>query len=334
MHNYPRKCMDNPEKVRQAMITQYPAKLLANQQDMPIMEILSGMLRPSLIPAEGKHYLSSDWSSIEGRVGPWLCDNPDGEAKLDIYRRGEDPYKHAASSVYGTPYDLIDDDQRQIGKVAELALGFGGGAGAFLAMGRSYGVSMSETEANNIKWSWRADNPWAVNMWKATEQAAVKAVNNPGTTFDAGRLKYHAVEGCIVGTSLFCILPCGRVLTYPDARIDYREKFGQMQYVLTAMKASWTPKVGEKEWPRVDLWGGLLTENAVQGTAASLLRWALAECDYECLPVVLHVHDEILAETDDLEHMDLLFEIMNSGPEWSEGLPLKADVEELERFGK
>ena len=139
--------------------------------------------------------------------------------------------------------------------------------------------------------------------------------------------------------TLFCELPCGRLLTYPDARIGPRmTPWGEEVQGISALRAAWTPKATEKEWPRADLWGGLLQENIVQGTAASLLRSALVRCELRGLNVVLHVHDEIVVEAAEAYcHMGddlVLHDIMNTAPDWAEGLPLAAEVDVMERFGK
>ena len=227
----------------------------------------------------------------------------------------------------------------------ELAFGFGGGKGAYMAMARSYGLSATDAEAERYKEVWRMVNPWAPKIWADIERASKRAVSHPGTEYKVGRLTYFAVEGVLVGgITLFCQLPDGRVLTYPDARIEMcKTPWGDMQPALTALRAAFVPKATEKEWPRSNLWGGLLFENATQGAAASLLREAIRECgedwseDVVPLPVVFHVHDELVLEVplaDVEEARDDLSTIMNTAPDWAKGLPLKADVEVMERYGR
>ena len=337
VHNFPRNTMSDPVECRADFIDGIIPEDIREYWQLPIMDILSRMLRPALVPEDGAGYLVSDWSAIEGRVGPWLADSPSGEKKLDIYRRGDDPYVIAAQAIYGS--EEIDGDRRQVGKVAELALGFGGGAGAFLGMGRNYGITMGKDQANHIKDKWRLANPWAVQMWAGCEAAAMAALQRPGQRYNVGRLSYFAAERVLVGEkTLFCELPCGRLLTYPDARIGMRPTpWGEMVPGISALRAAWTPKATEREWPRADLWGGLLVENAVQGTAASLLRDALRQCQEAGLPVVLHVHDEIVAEVpqDQINNWSsVLHTIMNVAPDWAPGLPLQAEVDHVERFGK
>ena len=136
-------------------------------------------------------------------------------------------------------------------------------------------------------------------------------------------------------TTLFCQLPCGRLLTYPDIRVENRETpWGDVRPALTCLRAAFTPKAGDDQWPRTTLWQGLLIENSTQATAASLLRLKLREADAIGLPVVIHVHDELVVESADPGDADRLEALMNTAPDWADGLPLKADVKVMERFGK
>ena len=340
-HNFPRDVMPDPEEVRLDLVENIMAEDMVDYFDRPIMHILSGMLRPCMVPAPGHKLLISDWSAIEGRTNPWLTNSPEGEAKLDLYREGIDTYKVAAQAIYGRAYEDIEPHQRQVGKVAELALGFGGGVGAFTAMARGYGVQVSAGEADVIKTKWRQANPWAQPFWNGCETAAKRAICDPGVRYNVGRVSYFAVEGILVGgTTLFCELPGGRLLTYPDARIEPgMTPWGAQTTVLTALRANWVPKDTEKEWPRATLWGGLLVENVTQATAASLLRHALSEAHSVGLDVVLHVHDELVVETPEAPlqiaaESEALHGIMNTAPDWAAGLPLEADVITADRFGK
>lgn len=326
-------------ELRQDLVDNIMPEDITDYFQAPMMVLLSGMLRPTMMAAEGKVFLTSDWSAIEGRVNPWLTNTPAGDSKLSLYRQGIDTYKVAAMAIDKVGYEDVTDEQRQIGKVSELALGFGGGAGAFLAMARGYGVTISRNRAEQIKHAWRDDNPWAVQMWRDVEKAAMAAIRRPGEMYQVGRVTYFAVEDILVGgKTLFCELPCGRLLTYPDVRIeDKRAPWGEMVPSITALRANWTPKATEREWPRAALWGGLLVENITQGTAASLLRLKLREALSRGLKVVLHVHDEIVVESDKVQadqDREILFNIMNTAPEWAEGLPLKAPVTVSRRFSK
>jgi len=335
VHNFPREVMKDPLEVREDLMDQIMAEDMVDYYGAPLMTILSRMLRSALIPAHDSVFLVSDWSAIEGRVAPWLCDNEMGEAKLDIYRDDGPVYELAAAATFRCDVDKVTKDQRQIGKVQELSFQYQGGKGAFQAMARNYGVKATESQADRYKEAWRRANPWGPAIWSDIERAARLAIQKPGTMYKAGRLQYFAVKDILAGgTTLFCQLPCGRVLTYPDARISMDERGG---YKISVLRAAFVPKADEKDWPRTDVYGGKLFNNAVQGTSASLLREALRNAHDRGLSIVLHVHDELVNESQrGQEDADsaILHEVMNTAPAWAEGLPLKADVEVMERFGK
>ena len=311
VHNFTRKCAKEPDEVRTAMVRGHD---IVPRFGRCITDVLRGMLRPALIPAPGKHFVVADWSAIEGRVNPWLAASSAGEAKLDVFRKKLDPYKVNAAATYGVQYLDVTSEQRQVGKVQELALGFAGGVGAFAAMGRAYGVHFEEAQARRIVDAWRRANPWSVPFWQSLEEAYTRAMRNKGHEFSAGRVAY-----LFDGLHLWYALPSGRVLCYPYARL---ESDG-----VTYAKASWKPAADATEWPRARLWKGLACENITQATANDILRHALRQLD----DVVLHVHDEIVIETDqptDLER------IMSTPPAWAEGLPLAAEVQTMTRYGK
>ena len=311
VHNFTRKCAKEPDAVRTSMVRGHN---IVPAYGKRVTDVLRGMLRPALIPAKGKHFVVADWSAIEGRVNPWLASSPAGEAKLDVFRRKLDPYKVNAAATYSVAYEDVTGEQRQVGKVQELALGFAGGVGAFAAMGRAYGVHIGEAQARRIVDAWRRANPWSVPFWADLEEAYTRAMRNKGHEFTAGRVAY-----LYDGQHLWYALPSGRVLCYPYARL---ESDG-----VTYAKASWKPAADAKEWPRGRLWKGLACENITQATANDILRNALRQLD----DVVLHVHDEVVIETDqpiDLER------IMCSPPAWAEGLPLAAEVQTMTRYGK
>jgi DNA polymerase len=342
VHNFPRDCMDDPLAVRADFIDAIVPEDITDFYKKPMMEVLSHMLRPSILPAPGHMFIDSDWSAIEGRVAPWLCDGRSwADSKLRLYAEGHPVYEITAAGTFHCAVHDVTKDQRQVGKVQELSFQYGGGANAFMAMARNYGVVASKHEAEHYKKSWRRQNPWAEAIWDAIEEAAKKAVIQPGMMFHAGRTVWFGVEDVLAGgVTLFCQLPCGRVLTYPDARIEMVPMpwdKTDLRPGLTALRAAFVPKAGEKEWPRGKLWGGLLFENAVQGTSASLLRWALREAEKDDLPVVFHVHDQIVCEVPEAEvdhYAGWLEALMNDKPAWAEGLPVAAEVEIRERFGK
>ena len=322
VHNFPRRCADNPALARDAIVRGHQ---IVPKFGPRITDVLKGMLRPSLMADKGKHLIVADWAAIEARVTPWASNTNSGAAKLDIFAKGEDVYKHNAAATFAVPYAEVDKEQRQIGKVQELACGFAGGVGAFAAMGRIYNVILPESSARRMVDAWRRANPWSVPYWSALERAYMAAMRNRGREFSAGRVTY-----LFDGQHLWYALPSGRVLCYPFARFDDEGN-------LTYAKASWKPAADAKEWPRGRLWKGLACENITQAVANDLLRHALWRLEEEGLDVVLHVHDEVVLEAPQSVSdsvAERLVQIMCETPAWASGLPLNAEVAIMDRYGK
>jgi DNA polymerase bacteriophage-type len=318
VHNFPRKCAADPALVRQAMVRGHQ---IVPAHGRRVTDVLKGMLRPALMAGKGKRLVVADWAAIEARVTPWASNSTFGANKLDIFAKGEDVYKHNAMATFHVGYGDVNTDQRQIGKVQELACGFAGGVGAFASMGRIYGLLMSESDAKRMVDAWRRANKWAVPYWSGLEDTYMRAMRNKGREFKIGRVTY-----LFDGLHLWYALPSGRVLCYPFARFDEEGN-------LTYAKASWKPAADAKEWPRARLWRGLACENITQAVANDLLRHALRRLDN----VVLHIHDEIVLEVpeDEAEAAAArLVQIMCEPPPWASGLPLNAEVAIMERYGK
>jgi DNA polymerase bacteriophage-type len=314
VHNFTRKCAAEPDDVRHAMVRGHS---ITPRFGKRVTDVLKGMLRPALIPAPGKQFVVADWSAVEARVTAWASNDPQADEVLQVFRDGRDIYKREAAGIYRVPEDSVDKDQRQIGKVAILSLGFGGAVGAFSAMGRAYGVYMEESDSRRIVDAWRRANAWAVRYWDKLENAYTRALRNPGREFPAGRVTY-----LYDGRHLWYALPSGRILCYPFAKFEGDE--------ITYVKAAWKPAADATEWPRARLWRGLACENITQAVANDLLRHALRQLD----DVVLHVHDEIVLETADPDAPNTLKQVMCTPPDWAAGLPLSAEVETMTRYGK
>ena len=309
VHNLPRKSAQDPDAVRTAMVRGHE---IVPRFEKRITDVLKKMLRPAIVAAPDHVLIAYDWSAIEGRVHPWLSNCKAGEEKLDIFRSGLDPYKVNASATFRVAYDDVTGDQRQIGKVQELALGFLGGAGAFEVFGKAYGLHLSASEVQRAVDGWRRANPWAMHHGQVLEQAYLRAMRHPNREFAAGRIVY-----LFDGQTLWYALPSGRVLCYPNAKFDEE---GSVTYT----KAAWKPAADAKEWPRARLWRGLACENVVQATAHDLLRHSLRQLDN----VVAHVHDEIVVEcpADQADAVSkMMFDVMCTPPAWAAGLPLNAE---------
>ena len=315
VHNFTRKCAKDPDAVRQAMVRGHSIVPTFGRR---VTDVLKGMLRPALIPSAGKSLVVADWAGIEARVNPWLSNCDAGIQKLSLFARGEDVYRVNASATFHVPIADVNSEQRQIGKVQELACGFAGGIGAFAAMGRAYGILLPEPQAKRMVNAWRVANPWATPYWQDLEEAYTRAMRNPKHEFSAGRVCYM-----FDGLHLWYALPSGRVLCYPYARLE--------EDGVTYAKAAWKPAVDAKEWPRARLWKGLACENITQAVANDLLRHSLRELD----DVVLHIHDEIVVETNQPEAVMLeMKRVMCNAPDWATGIPLDVEIKTMMRYGK
>jgi len=315
VHNFTRKCAKDPESVRASMVQGHP---IVPQFGKRVTDVLKGMLRPAIVPAKGKSLVVADWAQIEARMTPWLSGR--GDDVLDVFRSGRDIYIREAAAMYKIPESEVTPDQRQIGKVAILACGFGGGIGAFSAMGRAYGLTMTESDAQRTVDAWRRANQWAVRYWQELETGYMIAMRNKGREIVAGRVTY-----LFDGAHLWYALPSGRILCYPYAKLE--------EDGISYAKAAWKPAVDAREWPRARLWRGLACENITQAAANDVLRYALRAV--EPLGVVLHVHDEIVIETDQPETVtEQLRKAMCTPPPWAQGLPLNAEISTMARYGK
>jgi DNA polymerase len=315
VHNFTRKCAKDPLAVREDMLRDLP---IAPVYGKRVTDVLKGMLRPAIVPAEGKSFVVADYSAVEARVTAWASADPQAEEVLQVFRDGRDIYIREAAGIYRIPEDQIgaESEERQIGKVAILSLGFGGSVGAFSAMGRNYGIHLPESDSRRIVDAWRRTNQWAVRYWAKLEDAYTRAMRNPGREFSAGRVTYLYDK-----QHLWYALPSGRVLCYPFARFEDDS--------ISYAKAAWKPKADAKEWPRARLWRGLACENITQAIANDLLRHSMRQLN----DVVLHVHDEIVLETSDPDP-EYLKQIMCAAPVWAQGLPLNAGVKVMTRYGK
>lgn len=323
LHNFRRDALD-PDATAQLI------DAMENDEVVnPVMETLSKALRPALIPEEGNVFVVGDWSQIEAGALPWLADDPRTEERLNILRNPD-------GDLYQNTTDKLGLIERQIGKVVELAFGFGGAVGAFQTMARAYKVNLPLKTIQGLVSVWRQENAWAVDFWNCLESAAKRAINHPLRHHTAGRVYYTFVPDLIGGT-LVCTLPNGQMIQYPKAKLETQETPYGPKVVITALKANWKPAAGAKEWPRVTLWRGLLAENVTQATCAARLREALSDCVHDGLFVPADVHDEIVVETSNItgtQRAVQLQRIMEEEKPWASGLPLRAVPKIMTRYGK
>ena len=309
-----------------------------NQAEALIHDILAGyeidkpadtmarLLRAMITHDDGLYWV--DWSSIEGRVAPWLSVTPSGDRKLDLFKQGKDIYVVTAADMFSVTEDSVDATFRQSGKIAELSLQFGGGHNALIGMAKNYGVTFEEHEARDIVIKWRRANPWAEQIWAEYDHAISNAVRNLGQDFPAGRVTYHCDAN-----NLWCQLPSERLLAYPKPRFEpYETPWGEERIGAT-FQTHFKPAAGEEPL-RIHARGALLFQNSVQAVAADVLREALLLADDAGLDIVGHVHDEVIG-VGSHEDGERLNEIMRSVPWWAAGLPLNTGgVSTGKRYGK
>ena len=282
----------------------------------------SQCLRGMLCAPDGQSLVCADYSAIEARVVAWLAHE---QHVIDTFVTGKDIYKVAAEKIYNVPYDQVTKDQRKIGKVCVLALGYQGWLGAFDAMAGVYGVKVPDEQAKEIILAWRDGHPNIVNLWQGLMDAAIATVQS-GQPHSYGYIKFY-----IEGPWLRMRLPSGRSLSYygPEV-VTEADRFNRMR---TTVKF-WGMKTGEnssKVWQRLTLYGGLLTENATQAVARDVLADGIKRVD-PIYPVIMHVHDEAVSqlnhvpsETQAKEIVEHYENLLATNPTWAQGLPLAAE---------
>lgn len=290
------------------------------------MVAASTCLRGMIIPADGKTFICADYSSIEGRVLAWLAGE---KTALDVYWKGRDPYKVNAAAIYGVPYDEVTKQQRQVGKVAELALGYQGAVGAFNQMAANYGVKLPEAEVKSIVAAWRDSHPETVRLWRELENACIMAVKKPGSVFVYRSVRFMVKD--IHGTPFLAMrLPSGRCLWYCRPRIVVKTTSWGKDKPVVAFDGvdGYTRK-----WCEQYLYGGLLAENLTQATARDILVHGMLNAEQHGYPIVMHVHDEAITEVK-YGIVSMFENYLCDLPAWASGLPIKAEGWEGKRYKK
>lgn len=274
-------------------------------EDVP--DTLSQLIRTAFIPKENALFYVADFSAIEARVIAWFA----GESwRQQVFEKGGDIYCASASQMFKVPVEKhgINGHLRQKGKIAELALGYGGSVGALKAMG-ALDMGLSEDELPALVDAWRQANPRIVEFWWAVDRAVMEAVKYKHTTTDYG-LTFSCKSGM-----LFITLPSGRKLAYVKPKIG-TNKFGGSCITYEGVG-------GTKKWERLDSYGPKFVENIVQATARDILCYAMKTL--RSCSIVMHIHDELVIEADPKVSLDAICEQMGRTPPWAKGLLLRAD---------
>ena len=274
-------------------------------EDVP--DTLSQLIRTAFIPREGAQFLVADFSAIEARVIAWFA----GESwRQEVFAKGGDIYCASASQMFKVPVEKhgINGHLRQKGKIAELALGYGGSVGALKAMG-ALEMGLTDEELPQLVDAWRQSNPNIVKFWWAVDKAVMEAVRYKHTTTDYG-LTFSCRSGM-----LFITLPSGRKLAYVKPKVG-TNKFGGECITYEGIGST-------KKWERLDSYGPKFVENIVQATARDILCYAMRTL--RCCSIVIHIHDELVIEADPRMSLDAVCEQMGRTPPWAKGLLLRAD---------
>ena len=272
--------------------------------------VLSELIRTAFIPKQGCRFVVADFSAIEARVMGWLSGE---EWVLDVFRGDGKLYEMTASRMFGIPMAEIGkgSPERAKGKVASLACQYGGSTGALVSMG-ALDMGLTEDELPPLVAAWRKANPHMVQFWWDVDAAAIKAVTEKQKT-KVGKIIFEYKSGI-----LFITLPSGRKLSYVKPRMAVN-RFGRDGLTYEGISEN-------KKWSRIETYGPKLVENIVQGTARDLLAEAMLRVEKKGYPIVMHCHDEIIAEVPDgIGSVDEMCEVMAVQPVWAEGLPLRAD---------
>lgn len=363
LQNLPRPTVDAPMDDIVADLRKGNAELIEMLYG-PAMTVVSDAIRGMIAAPPGRKMLAADLSQIEARMTAWFGGQHD---VLEAFRRadrkeGPDIYIVTATGIYRVKDGVITkaDPRRNVGKVAILALGFAGGAGALLKMAKNYGLDLLDaresvlasaspeaieaaeeawvargkasgvfhdrwTTAELIKIAWRKANPATAAMWRTVEDAAIAAVKNPGTLQTAGKLRYRKA-----GSWLHCCLPSGRVIAYAFPSVRSTEtpfKSSTDEPIFKDKLYFWAVDSFKKKWSEQGAYGGLLFQNGVQAAARDVMAGGMKRAEAAGYDLCLTVHDENVAEADiDFGSADEFGAFLTEGEPWMAGLPVAAEA--------
>ena len=314
LQNLPQNHLPDLEDARELVISKDINALEMLYEDIP--DTLSQLIRTAFVPRQGYKFIVADFSAIEARVIAWFANE---KWRIDAFRNNEDIYCASASQMFHKPVVKhgINGELRQKGKIAELALGYGGSVGALTAMG-AIDMGLEEDELKPLVTAWRNASPNIVNFWWAVDKAAKDAIADKKKTYTHG-LTFECAHGM-----LFVTLPSGRKLSYVKPKIIENQYGGE--------SISYEGIGTQKKWERLETYGPKIVENIVQGTARDVLCNSIKTLrNYR---IVGHVHDELIIEVPMGETVENICNLMAKTPSWCSDLVLRADGYECQFYKK
>lgn len=314
LQNLPQNHMDDLEQARELVRNGDYNSLQLLYDSVP--DVLSELIRTAFVPYEGGKFIVADFSAIEARVIAWMANE---KWRLDVFKNGGDIYCASASQMFGVPVEKhgINGHLRQKGKIAELALGYGGSVGALKAMG-ALEMGIPEEELKPLVDAWRDANPNITELWWDVDRAVKEAVDLRTSS------ETHGIQFVYESGFLFICLPSGRRLAYVKPRIG-ENKFGGESVTYEGVG-------GTKKWERLESYGPKFVENIVQALSRDILCYAMKTL--RCCNIVAHVHDEIIIEAAPDVSLEAVCEQMGRTPPWAKGLILRADGYETQFYKK
>ena len=314
LQNLPQNKMPDLDAARQLVRSGDYEQVKLLYDDVP--DTLSQLIRTAFVPAEGCKFVVSDFAAIEARVIAWLAGE---EWRKKVFMEGGDIYCASASAMFHVPVVKhgVNGHLRQRGKVAELALGYGGSVGALKAMG-ALEMGVPEEDLKPLVDAWRDSNPNIVRLWWDVDRAVMEAV------IDKSETETHGIRFTCTSGMLFITLPSGRRLSYVKPQIGTNQFGGDS---ITYMGIGST-----KKWERLESYGPKFCENIVQAISRDILCYAMQTL--RCCRIVAHVHDELIIECDPKVSLQAISEQMGRTPPWAPGLILRADGDEMMYYQK
>ena len=322
VQNLPQNHLEALDLARQLTLDQKTEVLRLIYGNVP--DVLSQLIRTAFIPSPGRRFIVADFSAIEARIIAWLADE---KWRQKVFADGGDIYCASASQMFKVPVEKhgVNGHLRQKGKIAELALGYQGAAGALRTMG-ALKMGLTEDELPEIVAKWREANPRIVSLWYEMEEAALDCVRTGYPKSVAGRIHFKMAASSS-DTWLLMQLPSGRCLFYPQPRIcPNRRGMEALQFMGTDQTT--------KKWSSQETYGGKLVENCVQAIARDCLAESIDWLTAEQFEIVMHIHDEVVIDARPGQDLETVLAIMGAPIPWAPGLLLRADGFEAPYYKK